>query len=331
MERRNFFQTFFASLFSLKHFFAFHKPRYLPENKVILQKETSDVLVKVLGTAQDGGIPQIGCYCNNCLRARKDPRFSRLISSLAILDSKEKKYLLVDATPHISIQMDMARARLFPEKSDLKDVPHGVFLTHAHIGHYTGLIFFGYEAISTEKLPVYCSSRMADFLANNGPWNQLVKLENIALIVLPYDKKFSLTSQVSIIPFKVPHRDEYSDTLGFKIFGKKRKLLYIPDIQSWEVWEKSIEEEVRKVDISLLDGTFFSNQEYPGRDLSKIGHPFIAKSMETLKDIAKKGKPKIFFTHLNHSNLGLAPEGEARKEIEEKGFSLASEGMEFAL
>jgi pyrroloquinoline quinone biosynthesis protein B len=43
------------------------------------------------------------------------------------------------------------------------------------------------------------------------------------------------------------------------------------------------------------------------------------------------GKAKIYFTHLNHTNLALDPEGEARKEVGEKGFGIASEGMEFFL
>jgi pyrroloquinoline quinone biosynthesis protein B len=115
------------------------------------------------------------------------------------------------------------------------------------------------------------------------------------------------------------------------ISGEKRKLLYVSDIQSWKAWSRSIVEETRKSDVALLDGTFYSSEELPGRDLSKIGHPFIKTSLKTLKNVAEEGKTKIYFTHLNHTNLALDPEGEARKEIEEKGFGIASEGMEFFL
>jgi pyrroloquinoline quinone biosynthesis protein B len=331
MQRRHFLNTLIGSLIAMKHLFSFEKQRSLPGNEILYSQDTTDILVKVLGTAQDGGIPQIACYCKNCLLARKNPQYSRLISSVAILDLKEKKYFLVDATPEIPIQMDIAYERLHPEKSGLKNAPQGVLLTHAHVGHYTGLMFFGYEAMSTQKLPVHCSPRMANFLSKNGPWSQLVNLENISLIELPLDKKYSLTPKVSIIPFQVPHRDEFSDTLGFKISGQKRKLLYIPDIQSWEAWPRKIEEEVRKIDIALLDGTFFSPEEFPERDLSQIGHPFIKKSMEVLKEIPKKGGKAIYFTHINHSNLALNPESEERKEVEEKGFRIASERMEFFL
>ena len=330
IERRDFLYACFGGLVGMNSLFFSDKIRAFPEDSKRGREET-DVLIKVLGTAQDGGFPQIGCYCKNCLRAREDKRFSRLISSLAILDLREKKYFLLDATPDIRVQSDMAFRRLALSKQGSKSSPHGTLLTHAHIGHYTGLMFFGYEAMSTHKLPVYCSSRMSSFLAENGPWSQLVRLENISSHTLSLEKEFSLTPRISLTPFLVPHRDEYTDTLGFTISGKKKKLLYIPDIQSWDAWRSSIVEEVEKVNIALLDGTFYSSEELPGRNLSQIGHPFIKTSLKILRDVARKGKAKIYFTHLNHSNLALDPEGEARKELEEKGFSTASDGMEFYL
>jgi pyrroloquinoline quinone biosynthesis protein B len=192
-------------------------------------------------------------------------------------------------------------------------------------------MFFGYESVSTSDLPVYCSKRMETFLTNNGPWSQLVNLKNISLRPLSLEKELSLTARLSITTFQVPHRDEYSDTLGFTISGQKKKLLYIPDIQDWRTWKKPIVEEVEKVDFALLDGTFYSPEELPGRDLSRIGHPFISTSVKLLGKLAREGKTKIYFTHLNHSNLALDPEGKARKKIEKESFRLAEEGMEFFL
>ena len=306
------------------------KLRVLPENLKKTRQET-DVLVLVLGTAQDGGFPHAGCYCENCLQARKDKQFARHISSLAILDLKEKKFFLLDATPDIRVQLDMAFKRLSSDKQPVRKFPHGVILTHAHIGHYTGLMFFGHEALSANKLPVYCTSQMRGFLAKNGPWSQLVDFENISFRLLSPGKEFSLTSQISLFPFLVPHRDEYSDALGFIISGTKKRLLYIPDIQSWEAWNRSIVEETKKVDFALLDGTFFSPEELPGRDISQIAHPFIKTSIKTLRNVAQEGKTKISFTHLNHTNPALNPEGDARRELEEKGFEIASDGTEFYL
>lgn len=291
----------------------------------------SGALVKVLGTAQDGGIPQIGCYCKNCQRARQDPKFVRLRPSLAILDPSAKKRFIVDASPDISLQYDIVHDRMEHVPSLKKNVPDGILLTHAHIGHYTGLMFYGYEALSADKLPVFCSRRMGDFLSNNAPWSQLVKFQNISINCVDPDEQIFLTPEISVTSFLVPHRDEYSDTLGFLIAGQKTKVLYIPDIQNWKAWDRDIREEVESVDFALLDGTFYSPDELPGRDLSRIGHPFITTSIETLRQIAKKGKTQIYFTHLNHSNLALDPEGDAIKHIVNEGFGLAQDGLELSL
>lgn len=331
MRRRNFLGAFTGSLVSLKNIFNFEKQPNAFDKNIIRSMDDTNVIVKILGTAQDGGIPQLGCDCKNCSRARKDQKYSRLISSLAILDFKEKKFFIVDATPDIRVQSDMASDRLRQEISIQAKIPQGVLLTHAHIGHYTGLMFFGFESLSTHRLLVYCSSRMRDFLIKNGPWNQLIERENISPIILSPNEKLPLTTRISIVPFSVPHRDEYSDTLGFIISGSKKNLLYLPDIQNWEAWDRSVVEEIEKVEVALLDGTFYSPEELPGRDLSGIGHPFIKKSIEILNKVPKKGKTTIYFTHLNHSNFVLDPEGEARKNVMENGFDIATDGLEISL
>ncbi len=330
IERRDFFKVILGGWAGLSFLHPRGNFRIYPKVQAKRPDQTG-VLVQVLGTAQDGGIPHIGCYCPNCLRAREDARFSRLISSLGLIDLEEKKYFVLDTSPDIRLQSDAVRDRMGIEKKGRKNAPHAVLLTHAHIGHYTGLMFFGYEGMSTQRLPVHCTSRMGRFLSDNGPWSQLVQLENISLRTLHPGKEFSLTSRISLTPLEVPHRNEYSDTLGFIISGEKKKLLYITDIQSWEAWNRSIVEETEKVDIALLDGTFYSPDELPGRDMSQIGHPLIQTSLQTLGEVTKNGKTHIYFTHLNHTNLALDPEGDARKEIADKGFHLASDGDDFFL
>ncbi len=331
IKRRNFIQRGFLTIAGMGSLWPSPKSKDHSKPHLITHPQKTDVLIKVLGTAQDGGIPQIGCYCKNCKKARQDPPFERLRPSLAVLDFIEKKIFIIDVSPDISRQYDMAHERMGFARSGKKNAPHGMLLTHAHIGHYTGLIYYGYEAMSADRIPVYCSQRMGDFLANNGPWSQLVNLQNIALHFLEPDKAFSLTQSVKVTPLKVPHRDEYSDTLCFVITGRSKTLLYIPDIQSWDAWDRSIREEVESVDFALLDGTFYSPEELPGRDLAQIGHPFITTSLDILKQTANKEKTRIYFTHLNHSNLALDPDGDPIKRIRGEGFGLAEEGMEVSL
>lgn len=295
------------------------------------RNEASGTLVLVLGTAQDGGIPQIGCYCPNCIRAREDGNFARLISSLAILDFTAKKVFVVDTTPDMRRQYDRLHERTGRDRTGRRNVPDGILLTHAHIGHYPGLMFYGYESLSASSLPVFCSEKMGRYLSGNGPWSLLVSQGNISLRNLSPGKRHALTSDVTITPLSVPHRSEFSDTLGFKIRGKKKGLLYIPDIQGWDAWDRSIIEEVEGADIALLDGTFFGPGELPDRDPAQIGHPFITTTVEILKETVTRFRKKVCFTHLNHTNPALDPGGEPRRFIEESGFDLAADGMEFFL
>ena len=310
-------------------FFYFGGRGMISEPRRSASQDRSDVLVKVLGTAQDGGIPHLGCRCPNCERARRAPREKRLVASLAVADLKDRRFFLIDATPDIRPQLDAALRVFGPEPADLKETLAGVVLSHAHIGHYTGLMFFGYESVSMTRLPVFCSPRMADFLAGNGPWSQLVRLENVILKTLTAGEPTALTGRISIVPFRVPHREEYSDTLGFMIRGPRKTMLYIPDIKNWDAWDRPVASEVERTDFALLDGTFFSPEELPGRDVSALGHPMIRESLRVLGGLSPEKKVGVFFTHLNHSNLALDPAGEARKELERAGFRLAAEGQEF--
>ena len=331
MRRRAFLHSCFGAVAGLKANRLSRTTHGFPTHLADKSGMAENVFVKVIGTAQDGGIPHIGCFCSNCQRAWKEPQFSRLISSLALFDLVENKTIFVDATPDIRAQTKMVRERMSSHKKKNKFWPDGILLTHAHIGHYTGLMFYSYEAQSTDRLPVYCSERMADFLAQNGPWSQLVEQKNIVTKTIRPENLQSLTSHISILAIQVPHRDEYTDTLGYKIIGPNRSLLYIPDIQNWKTWDRSIVDEIQKVDIALLDGTFYSPEELPSRDLSSIGHPFISDSMLLLKNIAQNSNIQIYFTHLNHSNLALDPDGDARKTMKKDAFDLAEDGMEFSL
>jgi len=285
----------------------------------------------VLGTAQDGGIPHLGCRCSRCEEARRDPSRARLVSSLALVDVDERKLFLVDASPDVRAQVDRALGVFPTPVPQLSEVLAGVLLTHAHIGHYLGLAFFGYESAAMRKFPVHCSERMAAFLAGNGPWSQLVRLQNIVPLTFKPGDRVPLTASLSASPFRVPHRDEYTDTVGFRITGPARSLLYIPDIQGWDAWERTFEDALRESDIALLDGTFFGPDDLPDRDMSAIGHPLIVDTLRRLKSVPDADRPKVLFTHLNHTNPALDPSSPARRAIEDSGARLAEDSQTFDL
>ncbi|MEO5948196.1 MAG: MBL fold metallo-hydrolase [Chitinophagaceae bacterium] len=287
------------------------------------QKGLPDQFLVVLGTAQDAGYPQIGCTKECCTAYWEGKEAKKHVTSLALVDRKTNQYWLFEATPDITSQVHTLQS--FLTKEDYSS--DGVFITHAHIGHYTGLMEFGREAMGAKEIPVYSMPRLDSFIRTNGPWSQLVSLNNISLQTLKADSSVAISSSFKVTPLKVPHRDEFSETVGFVIESAKKKILFIPDIDKWKKWDRNIVEAINKVDIALLDGTFYKNGELPGRDMSEVPHPFVEESMNKFSSLPNSTKSKIVFIHFNHTNPLLKKESAEKKEVKAKGFGVAEEGM----
>ncbi|NKI33076.1 MBL fold metallo-hydrolase [Croceivirga thetidis] len=289
--------------------------------------QNKGVTLLILGTVQDGGSPHIGCQKECCAVLFDEPDPSRKVVSLGVIDHENQRTYIFDASPDFTTQLKMVQEYTLPERK----APDGIFLTHAHIGHYTGLMYLGREALGGKDVPVYAMPKMKLFLEKNGPWDQLVNLKNIELIEMTTDEKMQLTPNLTVIPFLVPHRGEYAETVGFKIIGSKKSALFIPDIDKWYLWEKSIVEELKKVDFAFLDATFFDANEVNHRDVSEIPHPFVIESLELFKDLPENEKSKIHFIHLNHTNPLLDLESKASMEVRSKGFQIAQFSGTFKL
>ena len=269
----------------------------------------------VLGNVQDAGSPHIGCTKDCCKDLFKNPDPKRQVVSLGLIDKNNSTSYLFEATPDISLQLRDLRNM----DTSLSEMPTGIFLTHAHIGHYAGLMYLGKEAINAHCVPVYAMPRMTKFLNYNGPWNQLVSEQNIEIKALENQKTVTLSDNLTVTPFTVPHRDEYSETVGYKIIGPNKSALFIPDIDKWN---KVILDEIKKVDYAFLDATFYSGKEINNRDISQIPHPFIIESLENFKDLNQQEKNKVVFIHFNHTNPVIDPDSYEAKTVTGLGFKI---------
>ena len=296
------------------------------KTNTIKRNKPNDVILKVLGTIQDGGIPHMGCNKVCCLKYFKNNTFRVGVSSLGISNLKNETNYLIDATPNINHQL-----KALIGTSNPSEKLNGIFLTHAHMGHYSGLLNFGREAMNSKNIPLYLMPRFYNFIQDNGPWNQLVKLENVMLKRIYDREKITLESNLSITPIQVPHRDEYSETVGFLIEGNTKSALYIPDIDKWEKWNHSIIELIKNVDYAFLDGTFYDEKEVNNRDISEIPHPFIIESLKLFNPLDESEKNKIYFIHLNHTNPLLNSDSSEYNRVIREGFNVADPNMEFFL
>ncbi|WGK65685.1 MBL fold metallo-hydrolase [Croceiramulus getboli] len=309
------------------------------ESKKTNPTETSSTALVLLGTLQDAGSPHIGCDRSCCAKLFDTPDPNRQVIALGLQDGANEKKYLFEASPDISRQLKTLKQ--FGQPSD-SEMPDGIFLTHAHIGHYSGLMYLGKEARDAKEVPVYAMPRMRKFLTNNGPWSQLVSRRNIVLASLEHETPVVLNpdprSKLTVTPFLVPHRDEYSETVGYRIQGPNKSALFIPDIDKWEFWEQDINRVLETVDYAFLDATFYSGKELNNRDMAEIPHPFILESVARLDTLslptgrqARKAKQKIIFIHFNHTNPVLDPESPEAKHVRELGFQLGRIGQVFEL
>lgn len=280
----------------------------------------------ILGVAQDAGYPQAGCYQPHCMPGWENKTLQRGATSIALIDPVAKSKILFEATPNLPQQL----YNLEQEAPSSKYTFGGVFLTHAHIGHYAGLMFFGHEAMGSNNIPVYAMPKMAEYLAKNGPWSQLVDYGNISLRGLQHNQALDVNG-ITITPFLVPHRDEFSETVGYLIEGPSKTAVFIPDINKWSVWDTDIAKLITQVDYALLDATFFDDGELPGRDMSKVPHPLVTETMQRLGALSTEQRGKVWFIHMNHTNPLLDADSQASKRVRAAGFNITSEGIRLEL
>ena len=289
--------------------------------------QESGVTLTVLGNVQDGGYPHIGCERPDCRNLFLRPAGTHQVVCLGVVDALKGQQFLFEATPDAARQAHQL-TKVFGAHSGM---PDGIFLTHAHWGHYTGVGLLGREAMGASGVEVFAMPRLREFLQNNGPWSQLVDLGNIALTTLSAGTAVQPTPQLTVTPFRVPHRDEFSETVGYRIEGPNKSALFIPDIDKWAKWDQKLLDAVADVDLAFLDGTFYDGAELGHRDMSEVPHPFIAESMTLMADWPEKERQKVHFIHLNHTNPLLNPESEETRRVLKSGCHVARYGDRFQL
>ncbi len=284
------------------------------------QNQAKEPYLIVLGTVKDGGSPHIACEKICCKDLSQELRSERSVTSLAILHPRTNSSILFEATTDIVSQW-----------KELRGTAVSIFLTHAHMGHYSGLIYLGREALGAKNIPVYAMPKMSAFLNENGPWSQLISLKNIKLLPLEANKTVTPNNQIKVTPFLVPHRDEFSETVGYRIEGPEKKILFIPDIDKWSKWDNNLIDVLETVDYAFIDATFFDAGEINYRPIAEIPHPLVKETMISLSMASKILKNKVYFIHMNHTNPLLNPQSEASHWVIKQGFNIARKGQQFKL
>ncbi len=288
------------------------------------------VAVTILGTAQDGGVPQPGCMLPCCRTENGEARRVRHPVALGLTDATGTRHLF-EASRALAGQDELWG------KADGRDLTslRSLWLTHGHLGHIDGLGLFGCEAMAMKDIELFCSQSMLELLKNSPTLNRLLTDNN--LIPTTFDSGETIqTIGFSVETLLVPHRDDHTDTHAFIIGGDDSSLLFLPDHDSWgETLQLHSCDNPRQwfsrlgVDVVLIDGTFWSEQEVGGRAAS-IGHPPVSQTIELLGE-RREGDPRVIFIHLNHSNPLHDKNSEEYAALVKLGWEIAEQGTTFTL
>lgn len=271
-----------------------------------------DISLVVLGSGQDGGAPQFGSH-----HAAAGPRTA---SSIAVIIDRAR-VLLFDATPDLRHQYRVLENLLDPR--DARAPVDAVFVTHAHMGHYGGLMHFGKEATATHMTPLHAPASVLEFLDENEPWATLLRSEH--LVGRSTDDSDVSYGPITVQAVPVPHRADFSTTVAYSIHVEGLPwVLYLPDIDGWDRWPEAVDV-IGAHPISLLDATFGDAGEVPGRSIDEVPHPIVTDTIERFADLG--AERRIVLTHLNHTNELGAIGSPIRTEAESAGFDVAFDGM----
>tara|TARA_B100001142_G_C14299765_1_gene642326 strand:- start:131 stop:1018 length:888 start_codon:yes stop_codon:yes gene_type:complete len=286
------------------------------------------VSVTILGTAQDGGIPQAGCSCERCKEAHKDLELRKYPVSLGILGADGSKHI-VEVTKNLCEQLMIWT----PDENELF-IPETVSITHLHLGHVEGIGQFGKPVMALKEVDIFLSRDNKNIFDGRSDIELMIKENNIKThsrdFYQSFEPKEGCGFSLQFIP--IPHRSELGDTAAIIIKGNKKNILFMPDQDSWEeTLEHYSKENIRDflemfdINEALIDGTFWSMEELPGRNISEIPHPTIQESLHLLGRKMEED-PRISFLHLNHSNPVNDIGSKQRKLVEENGWKISEIG-----
>jgi len=278
----------------------------------------------VLGSAQDGGLPQFGAR-TPLDQAARSGSIPRRYSSCVALVADDGRTFLLDFGPDVKAHEEVLLGHPAMEHRTGRGLIDGIVITHAHVGHYAGLIHLGREIDAADAVPCWVTPGMGRFLRAEAPWRFAIEQAHLKIHEHEPPAAFSPWSDLEISLIPVPHRHEASDTVAISVNGAA---LYLPDIDSWDDWPAA-GEVIADHSVALLDATFWSAEELPHRDISKIKHPLVPDTLQRFGHLV--GDTRLILTHLNHTNPICDPDAVEHGAVISAGFEVALEGLTFEL
>jgi pyrroloquinoline quinone biosynthesis protein B len=191
--------------------------------------------------------------------------------------------------------------------------------------------------MNAQGLNLHVSSSMFHLVEETPQWALMLAQGVFSEHVFIHDDRIMLSEGLIVEPVHVPHRAELSDMHAFVVRGPNHSLLYLPDHDDWgSTLERHQCTSIRqwlnllKVDIALIDGTFWDMDELPALRQNNVPHPPVSETLDRL-GARRDGDPELFFIHLNHTNPLHDERSEASAKVRSMGWGVAQQGQQFTL
>jgi pyrroloquinoline quinone biosynthesis protein B len=300
----------------------------------------------VLGSGAGGGFPQWNCNCANCrgLRSGSLRTTARTQSSTAVSTDGVRWYL-INASPDILQQIN-AFAGLSP-RTIPRDTPiQAILLTNAELDHIAGLL----SLREAQPLCFYSTRQVRDWvLATNVVFRAVCSSSQRTWKVVSTSGQHELIGvdgqdsglryEAFAVPTKPPAYlmdvvSQWSEgTIGYKITDVRsgRSLAYVPAIKQIDAYIIAI---LGSCDCFFFDGTCWSDDELVAQGLAQktalsMGHVPISGPGGSLVQLTSLRNARKIYTHLNNTNPLLIEDSAERRVVEEAGWEVAFDGMEF--
>lgn len=300
------------------------------------------MMLRILGTAAGGGLPQWNCACGGCSAARAVPARRRSHASVALRAAPDRWHV-VNATPDLGGQIE-AHTDLWPEPGSRRSPVAGVVLTDAELDHTLGIA----QLRQAGELRICAAPAVRDALCEHlrlgavlSPYTGLIWTDlgadkpvrlhpddAIAFERVPISAKRPRYAASAASTSSAPEDGGWVSALRVTDRESGSTLVYAPALGAWP---PALDAAVRSADLAIIDGTFWDDDEpvragISTRTATGMGHLPIDGPDGTARRVA--GVPgRVLYTHLNNSNPLADPGAPQHRELAALGLATCHDGM----
>ena len=307
------------------------------------------MLIKVLGSAAGGGLPQWNCNGRNSADARNGVAglMPRTQASVAV-SASGAEWVLLNAAPDLRQQInDTPELHPAPDGPPRNSPIKAVVLTNGDVDAVAGLLTLR----EAQPFTVYGTRSVLGVLAENSIFDVLDG-GLVKRVTMEFGRPFAvegpsgpvgITVEAFPVPGKVPlyledetakgnFGSQEGDTAGLKVTDTAagRHFFYIPGCAQLD---DALRARLKGAPLLFFDGTLYANDEMIAQGLlnktgERIGHMNMSGSAGSVAELAPLGIARKIFIHINNSNPVLREGSPERAAVEGAGWEVASDGME---